>query len=315
MKTVVSAAVLAAASLGSAHADVLDLSALVGGANVYSLTTFSAPSADVEGSIVAAGNITLSSYSVNLNNKDAYGSYALISGGSLTLTGGSILNGDTYVAGTSSITSATTATAVQSGTSPVNFSAVSSSLTQTSTALSQLTTTATAVQKWGGIYITGSGSSVEVIDLDASWLSSASYYTITGVATGATLIVNITGSSATLQGGYQAFDGYNVLFNFVDATSLTISTGANISILATSATVSGGSGVIDGTVVVKSWDSQVQINSGNGFDSVSVAGLVLNTSGADAAASVVPEPATYAMLLAGLGLIGFTAMRRRQQAR
>ncbi len=85
-----------------------------------------------------------------------------MAGGNLTLSGGSILNGNTYVGGTSGITSATTATAVQSGASPVNFTSVSSTLTQTSTALAALSSTTSAEQKWGGIYISGSGSSVEV---------------------------------------------------------------------------------------------------------------------------------------------------------
>jgi choice-of-anchor A domain-containing protein len=82
---------------------------------------------------------------------------------------------------------------------------------------------------------------------------------------GATLIVNVSGSSALLQGGYQAFDGYNVLFNFADATSLSINTGANVSILAPKASVNGGQGVINGNVVVDSWASQVQINATNFF--------------------------------------------------
>lgn len=313
MKTAVAVAFLAVATLGTARADVLDLSALIGGANVYSFTNFSAPSSDVEGSIVAAGNVTLSSYSVNLKDQDAYGSYALVAGGSLSLNGGSILNGNTYVGGTTSLTSATTATTVQSGASPVNFAAVSSSLTQTSTALAQLSSTASATLKWGGIYVTGSGSSVEVINLDASWLSSSTYYSLSGIASGATLIVNVTGSSALLQGGYSAFDAYNVVFNFVDATSLTIGTGANISILATNASVSGGSGVIDGTVVVKSWNSQVQINSSNAFDATNVASLVLGTGTASAAVSAVPETSPYAMMLGGLGLLGFIARRRQKQ--
>jgi choice-of-anchor A domain-containing protein len=56
-----------------------------------------------------------------------------------------------------------------------------------------------------------------------------------------------------------------VLFNFADATSLSINTGANVSILAPKASVNGGQGVINGNVVVDSWASQVQINATNFF--------------------------------------------------
>ncbi|MTV37250.1 choice-of-anchor A family protein [Duganella radicis] len=304
IKNTVSAAVLAFAAVGSAQADVLDLSKLVGGANVYSFTNFSAPSADVQGAVVAAGNVSVSSYSINDTNKDAYGHYSLIAGGNFSLNGGNVFNGDSYVGGTTQLTSATTATKVQSGKSPVNFGAVSSSLAKTSKSLDALSNTAQAEEKWGGVYLTGSNKSVEVIDLNASSLKNSSYYNLSGFAKNATLIVNISGSSALFQGGYQAFDGYNVLFNFTDATSLSINTGANLSILAPKASVSGGQGVINGNVIVDSWASQVQINSGNFFKAVNLQGF----------AQPVPEPETYVMLLAGLGMIGFMARRRKQNA-
>ncbi|NVM76296.1 choice-of-anchor A domain-containing protein [Duganella sp. SG902] len=295
------AIVVAFSAMGAAHAGVLDLSALIGGANVYSLTNFSAPSADVQGAVVAAGNVSVSSYSINDQNKDAYGHYALVAGGNFTLNGGNVFNGDAYVGGKTKLTSATTATVVQSGKSPVNFAAVSSSLAQTSQSLDDLKSTAKAQSKWGGIYITGSNKAVEVIDINASWLKNSTYYDLSGFAKNATLIVNVSGKSALFQGGYQAFDGYNVVFNFADATSLDISTGANLSILAPKAAVNGGQGVINGNVVVDSWASQVQINSGNFFKAANVLGF----------SQPVPEPETYAMLLAGLGVMGFMARRRK----
>jgi choice-of-anchor A domain-containing protein len=100
--------VLALATLGagSAQAAVLNLMAPVGGANLYAIHDFTATSSDVEGALVAGGNVTMSGYSVNANDKDAFGTdgYALVAGGNLTLTGGSINNGKAYVGGTSSLT-------------------------------------------------------------------------------------------------------------------------------------------------------------------------------------------------------------------
>lgn len=76
--------------------------------------------------------------------------------------------------------------------------------------------------------------------------------------------------------------------------------------LAPKATVTGGSGTIYGTVVVNDWNSSVTIGNaaGGGFAAVDVPGLVL-------VATAVPEAQTWAMLLAGLGLVGFTARRRK----
>ena len=101
---------LAALGAGSTQAAVLNLMAPVGGANLYAIHDFAATSSDVEGAVVAGGNVTISSYSINANNKDAFGTdgYALVAGGNVTLTGGSINNGKAYVGGTSSLTWAAT---------------------------------------------------------------------------------------------------------------------------------------------------------------------------------------------------------------
>lgn len=296
--------VLAIASIHAAHAGVLEID--LGGANVFSFNDFKAPSSDVEGAILAGRDVTLSNYSVNANNVDAFGGYSLIVGRDFTFTSGSVSNGATYVGGKANLNqSGTLSSAVASGAAPVDMAALASSLTQTSTALSKLAATAQAEQKWGGIYVAGTNSKVEVINLDASWLNSSSYYNFTNMAAGATLIVNFSGSSANFTGGYQAFDGYNVLFNFADATSLTIGTGFTASVLAPNASVTGGSGVINGNVVVSDWNSAVQINANHYFAATDVEGLTL-------VATAVPEAQTYAMLLAGLGMLGFIARRRQR---
>jgi choice-of-anchor A domain-containing protein len=49
----------------------------------------------VEGAVLVGGNLSASSYSINQNNKDAYGTngYALVVGGNLNYSAGSIKNG------------------------------------------------------------------------------------------------------------------------------------------------------------------------------------------------------------------------------
>ena len=87
-------------------------------------------------------------------------------------------------------------------------------------------------------------------------------------------------------------------------------------------------------VFVFSWDPDVASNGGYGAIVAELAGTVITASvrfsadevltysgtmgivGHDVAANLVPvpEPETYAMLLAGLGLIGFAGYRRKQAA-
>jgi choice-of-anchor A domain-containing protein len=306
VKTALALAALVLGSLGSAQAGVLDLSGAVGNANVFSFTDFSAPYATVQGAIMAGRDVTLTSYSVNQNNQDAYGRYSLVVGGHLNFSNGSIFNGDVYAAG--GVTYPEWGAPLSDGyhtyggTAPVNMVELSSSLTKTSAQLAALAPTSTASQTGSQIFLTGSKNAVEVISVDAAMMNTASDFVLSNFATDATIIVNVTGNSATIQGGYQQFGNYNVLFNFVGTKELNIGTGAAISILAPTASVLNGSGHIDGTVVVNSWNSGVTIKSGNAFAATNIAAL----------ATAVPEPGNYAMLLAGLGLIVFTGRRRQK---
>ncbi|MDC8772025.1 collagen-binding domain-containing protein [Roseateles albus] len=86
----------------------------------------------------------------------------------------------------------------------------------------------------------------------------------------------------------------NVLWNFEHADKLDVSTFVNGSILATNADIYKGSGHIEGTLIAKSMSSAVEVGW-EPFRNV----------------TAVPEPGTYAMLLAGLGAIGFMARRRK----
>jgi choice-of-anchor A domain-containing protein len=311
IKSAVTAVAFALASLGSAQAAVLNLSAAIGNANVFSFNDFSAPYADVEGSIMAGGNVSLTSYTVNLNNQDAYGQYALIAGGTLNFGNGNIHNGDVYAKGGATYPAwgapLDKGYTTVGGTAPVNMTLLAKGLANTSTELAAIQATGQTKKTGDQIFLTGSKSAVEVISVDASVMNSSSEFVLSNFATDATIIVNVVskvGEVATIQGGYQYFDKYNVLFNFVNATEVKIGTGANISILAPNASVNGGSGVIDGNVIVKSWNSGVQINSSNAFVSTDVAGLV----------TAIPEPQTYAMLLGGLGLMGLIGRRRQKSA-
>jgi hypothetical protein len=155
---------------GSAQAGVVDLD--LHGANVFALTDFKPP-APMWKVRYWRGAISLSHYSVNDKNFDAYGSYSLIAGRNLSF-GSFIKNGYTYVGGSANVTQSVddvrqksgrvlpcTGQSDGAGDPEIDFSS-----------LSTLATTGSATVQWGGLNITGSKSKVEVIDIDAKTLSS-----------------------------------------------------------------------------------------------------------------------------------------------
>ena len=312
------AATVALAAGGSAHATVLDLMAPVGGANLYAVHDFSAPSSDVEGAVVAGGNVTIASYSINHNNKDAFAKdgkdgYALVAGGNLTLTGGSIENGKAYVGGTTTLTWA--ATPPMSATNPVDFKAATGYYTSVASALSQLDATGAVGRLWSGVTVTGSGKGgVDIFNVSSDLFANSSSWTLDKLVPGETLIFNVSGKAGTFNNGgisFEPLSGYNVLFNFYEAKSIDVR-GVIGSVLAPYATQTANWGVINGNVIVDSWSSTVQVNSNHYFNAVDIPGLKSGTTTTGQGSVSVPEPGSIALLLAGLGAVGIA--RRRKQA-
>jgi choice-of-anchor A domain-containing protein len=313
LKACAAAIALTFAAAGTAQAKVVDLG--IGGANLFSLGAFSATNSDVEGAVLVAGSMSASNYSVNDKNKDAYSSnngsgYSLAVGGALSYSNGSIKHGEIYVGGASVYSGVGLQSSTMTSVAPVNFTALQNSVKSTSANLAKLAATGTGAVSGNAMTLKGSSQAVEVFNLKGSDLSKIDQFSLSGLSKDATLIINVSGTDAIgfNQNGVSLsdFSKYNVVYNFYQSTAMNIqNVGIEGNLLAPLARVTGGNGNIDGEVIVGTWASNVQVNASNFFKPTSVAAYM---------ASQVPEPETYAMLLAGLGLIGFTARRRKQAA-
>jgi len=286
---------------GAAQAEVVDIT--LNGANVYALGNFNSTFTSIGGAVDVAGNFTSTVTTIGKQSK-ANG-YSLVVGRNIT-SGLTTLNGGKYYAGGKVVS--ILSSGKKSTTLPLSFASTSAALKTESTTLDALRNTGTAsLTKKGTLDFKTSGSGAQIFDVSAKSLESAFNYSLGSLTKGSTVILNVSGSAADfgVLNNFSGFKGYNVLFNFEDACTVNMALGFGTfygNILATKATLTGITGTIDGNVAVNNWNSILKVNSGYGFSAV------LPT-----VAAAVPEPETYALLFAGLGLMGFMA-RKRQAA-
>ncbi|WP_375291437.1 collagen-binding domain-containing protein [Qipengyuania sp.] len=119
-----------------------------------------------------------------------------------------------------------------------------------------------------------------------------------------TVIVNVSGANVTLNDNFLGSSnglGQNVLWNFSEATTLNVGTRFAGSVLAPNA-VAQLANYVQGSTVVKSMQQNGEIHLGT-----------LGPDFSPTPSGAVPEPATWAMLVLGFGMIGggMRAARRR----
>ncbi len=146
-----------------------------------------------------------------------------------------------------------------------------------------------------------------VINIDAATFFGGAIAGLTyDFAPGLTTFVNVKGAGSynwtfnTLSG--PEFNS-SVLFNFNDALGLNTGTIVHGSILAPLAALANST-PIEGSVVVAAFNQGGEIHLGNFDGGISI----------DPPPPAVPEPASWAMLIAGFGLVGAISRRRRQSS-
>jgi len=219
-------------------------------------------------------------------------------GGNLGGSGGSV-NGNVSISGSKTTGNQLTVNGAlntgQAYTAALNLAAASSYFQSAGSYAAGLTPTASYTNQWGELIVNASGP-LTVVNLNTSDFVNA--WGIRVVGTGP-VVLNVGGTSLSFasktwnyQGGASAV---GTLLNLNQATTINMSGGHNVNILAANAATTFSSGVVTGNLIVGSLMGSGQVN--------------WNSDGGFSGSAMIPAPGG-AIALAGAGLI---ALRRRRR--
>ena len=275
--------------------------------NVFILGNDTQSNTDAQGAVGVGGNAVFTNYSVASNLNSSYnGSNTLVVGNTLNYNNGQVFYGNGAIGATSgnSINANFLNGTYTTGIHPIDFGSAGSALKSESTYLQTFGGTV-ETPTYGAYTLNGTNNTRDFFSVDAAGLSSANGLTING-KTGETVVVNISGTAATLQNfqiNLNNIDPNHVLYNFSEASTLGISSlSPEGTVLAPFANISFSNGHIDGTIIGASL-------SGSGEEHQFAFEGNVPTPHATAA----PEPASVATM--GLGMFGIFGMAFRRRLR
>lgn len=228
-------------------------------------------SSDIQGSAFINGDVAGTTFAdQGLPSGDTIGLEATggVTSSSVHVNNGNVLLGGTAASGFSVNSGGTrTQNSSQPATDLANFS---STLTSTSDQWAKLATTnGTSVQTGNNsmnfIIPTSAGNFV-VFNVNSSNFGQNDNIEFTGLASNQQVLINVSGTSFTEPGGINfinnnaSVDGNAVIWNFSDATSISLSAEFDGSILAPNATLSDPNNVITGNIAVANLGSVGEID-------------------------------------------------------
>jgi choice-of-anchor A domain-containing protein len=265
--------------------------------------TLNAQSASVKGHVVTGGNATYITPTVNGN---------FSSNGSVTFGSGGTVNGNVRYGTTFNQNGATisgTITGPVATPLPVDFAAEGAYLAALSAAqVNPLDPTPTF--QFSQMFITA-GAGANYYNLTGAQVAgSPGGFNITAPA-GATVVLNVSGTGFTIPNtGFNLSGGItvaNLLWNFYEATALTIQGSAAGTFLAPQAAISTSFGGFNGNLIAGSLTGSIETHTMNG------GGGVPTYFNGDLRPVPVPEPATAGMLCIA-AVAGVSLLRRRRAA-
>lgn len=242
---------------------------------------------------------------------------SLVVGGDLKYINGGSLSGGALVGGANNAPTYIGGISAGQGVLPVNFDIENTRLKNLSSTLGGMTANGTANVQWGGLSLTGSDSVLNVFSITTSQLAQTNWLS-TNINSNSQVLVNVFGSAASLGGGWSFNTPSNVLWNFVDATQLTMG-GIYFggSVLAPNAAFQGNGGTLAGNLIVGSFNGAMSFG-GAGYAGNFIAPppppvTLPVDSPLPGIGMAVPEPGVWLMMILGFGGIGAALRRRRSQ--
>jgi choice-of-anchor A domain-containing protein len=285
--------------------------AIVGDAANYNVFVFGSGSfvsqnTDTMGDLAVGGDVSLMNYSVAAgvagDRSQTPNPAQLVVGGKLTAQNGGVGSnqaGTIYTNTAPSLTSFTATGGVKAQTLISSFSADATQYTNLASNLGTLTANGTTSSGSGNtLSFTGTVAGLNVFKVSGTQLANSQTINISA-PTGSTVLIDVSGTSATFQNGSVNESGVgaaSVFFNLYQATSVSLvgSKDPEGSILAPLAGVTGGFGAMHGQLIAGSYTGNTQ------FDSVQFTG------------NLTPVPLPAPVWLLGSALAGWLWLARRR---